>query len=237
MSIYGFIFARGGSKGLPGKNIKELCGKPLIAWAIEAGKATGLLDRIIVSTDSEEIAAVARAYGAETPFLRPKELASDTAPENLSWRHAINFLRNRGDSFDTMVSLPATAPLRTPESVIKSIEIYREGGCDAVVVCKEASRSPYFNMVKLDDNGYADVVIRPSSAVGRRQDCKPVYDMTTIAYVTSPDFALNNPYLWDGKVKIHLVDRVTGLDIDDALDFELAEYFMAKRLEKADANN
>lgn len=237
MSAYGFIFARGGSKGLPGKNIKELCGKPLIAWAIEAGKATGLLDKIIVSTDSEEIAEVARAYGAETPFLRPRELASDTAPEGLSWKHAIKFLQDRGEAFDIMVSLPATAPLRTPESVTKSMEIYKAGDCDAVVVCREASRSPYFNMVKLDNNGYADIVMRTPNAIGRRQDCEPVYDLTTVAYVTSPEFALNNSSLWDGRVRIHLVDKVTALDIDDALDFEMAQYFMAKRLEKADANN
>lgn len=230
MKVYGFVFARGGSKGVPGKNIKEIAGKPLIAWAIEAGLQCGGLEKIIVSTDSPEIAAVARHYGAETPFLRPPELASDTAPEGLAWRHAVNFCQAHGDEFDVFVSLPATAPLKTPAQILACLNLYRQGGCDAVITCREASRSPYFNMVELDKAGYAHLII-PSCGepVARRQDARPVFDMTTIAYVTSPEFILTERNLFEGKVKTLLVDKVSAIDIDDPVDFEIAEYFLLKR--------
>ena len=113
MKVVAFIFARGGSKGLPGKNIRPLGGKPLIAWSIEHALAVKRIERVIVSTDSEEIAAVARDYGAEVPFIRPAELAQDDSPEWLSWRHALNYLgETTGALPEVMVSVPTTAPLR-----------------------------------------------------------------------------------------------------------------------------
>ena len=126
-----FIFARGGSKGLPGKNIRMFAGKPLIAWAIEhAHKAEGI-GRVIVSTDSEEIAAVASQYGAEVPFMRPSHLAKDDSPEWLSWRHALEFIRNdEGSLPDAMVSVPVTAPLRQPVDVERCLELFSEGDAD-----------------------------------------------------------------------------------------------------------
>lgn len=231
MKTYGFIFARGGSKGLPGKNIRLLNGKPLIAWAIDAGKKSGLLEKIIVSTDSEDIAAVARAYGAETPFMRPAELASDTAGEWLAWQHAVRFLQAQGDNFDIFVSLPATAPLKTPENIRNCIALYSRGDCDAVITCTEAARSPYFNMISIDDKGYSSIVIQ-GDKLGRRQDAPNVYDITTVAYVTSPQYILANSHLMDGKIRALKVDRICGVDIDDALDFDIAEFLMKKRLEQ-----
>ena len=122
MKIVAFIFARGGSKGLPGKNIRLLDGKPLIAWSIEHALAVKLIDRVIVSTDSDEIAAVAIEYGAEVPFMRPPELACDNSPEWFAWQHALDFLRaNEGDMPNMFVSVPATAPLRSPDDIEKCI--------------------------------------------------------------------------------------------------------------------
>ena len=239
MKTYGFVFARGGSKGLPGKNIRLFCGKPLIAWAIEAGLSCGRIDKMIVSTDSEEIADTAREYGAEVPFLRPAELASDHAPEVLSWRHAVRFLQKRGDKFDIFVSLPATAPLRTAKDICHCMDAYLEGDCDLSVVCTEPHRSPYFNMLTLDEKGYAKIVIKAAGKTYvRRQDVPSVYDLTSVCYVTSPESILSEKNAWDdtSKVKAVMTNKINAIDIDDLVDFETAEYFMKKRLESLHEN-
>ena len=129
MKIIAFIFARGGSKGLPNKNIKILNGKPLIAWSIEHAKKINRIDRVIVSTDSEEIAKIAREFGAEVPFMRPLELATDESPEWLSWQHGLKHLKSiDGCLPDLMLSIPATAPLRNVEGLLheRYIEIRHE---------------------------------------------------------------------------------------------------------------
>ncbi len=231
MTAYGFIFARGGSKGVPGKNIRPLCGKPLIAHAIEAGLQSGVLEKIIVSTDSEEIAAVARDYGAHTPFLRPAELATDTAPEMLAWQHAVAFLAGRGETFDTFVSLPATAPLRTPDDVRRCVDAFAQGDCDFVITCTKAHHYPPFNMVTLDPRGLASIAMPLDPPPTRRQDVPDFYDVTTVAYVTSAQYAATRLSLWDGRVRAVVVDRVSAIDIDDMMDFDIAELFMKKRLE------
>lgn len=233
MKSYGFIFARGGSKGVPKKNIKLLCGKPLIAYAIEAGLQSGILEKIIVSTDSEEIAAVAREYGAQTPFLRPAELASDTAAEMLAWRHAVSFLAEHGETFDTFVSIPATAPLRTPEDVRRCVAVFEQGDCDFVITCAKANHYPPFNIITLDAGGYADISMRLDPPPVRRQDVPRYFVITPVAYVTTPRYIENNLSLWNGRVKAVEVSRDRAIDIDEALDFEMAEFFMKKRLQGA----
>jgi N-acylneuraminate cytidylyltransferase len=232
MKIYGFIFARGGSKGIPNKNICDLCGKPLIAYAIEAGLKTGRLDRIIVSTDSEEIADIARAHGAEAPFMRPAELAADHSPEWLAWRHAVGFLEERGEKFDVFVSLPATAPLRTPEDVVCCLETYLEGNCDSVITCTAAHRSPYFNMITIGDGGMARLGVQGERIPARRQDAPKMYDVATVAYVCSPAFIMKEDGLWAGRVKAMEIPKEHAIDIDEPLDLEFAEFLMRKRLAK-----
>ena len=229
MKRYGFIFARGGSRGVPGKNIRPLGGKPLIAHAIDTGRASGLLDEIIVSTDSEEIAAVARQYGARTPFLRPAELAQDNSPEWKAWQHAVSWLHEHGEPFDVFVSLPATAPLRLPEDVATCIKTFEEGNCDLVVTCSPAQRHPMFNMYRLDDEGYAHVYAPANPPIIRRQDAPEVFDGTTMVYVSCPRYILNNAGLWSGKVKAVPFPRERALDIDDELDFLFAEMLLSKR--------
>ena len=231
MKAYGFIFARGGSKGLPGKNIKPLCGKPLIAHSIEAGLASKCLEKIIVSTDSEEIASAARQYRAEVPFMRPAELAADTSPEWLAWRHAVNYMFDSGDKFDVMVSIPATAPLRLPSDINRCVEVFLGGDCDVVITCAEAHRNPHFNMISLDEKNGAHVAFPLDPPPARRQDVPGYYDVTTVAYVTSPEYVLSHDSIWGGRVKAVAVDKINAVDIDDMTDFEIAEFFMRKRLE------
>ena len=141
MKAVAFIFARGGSKGLPGKNIRPLGGKPLIAWAIEQALSVKRIGRVIVSTDSEEIAAVARDFGAEVPFIRPTELARDDSPEWLAWRHALNYLRETtGVLPEVMVSVPTTAPLRLAVDIENCLDEYEKGDADIVITVTDAHR-------------------------------------------------------------------------------------------------
>lgn len=224
MSTVAFIFARGGSKGLPGKNIRMLGDKPLIAWSIGHAKAVKRVDRVIVSTDSEEIARVARQYGAEVPFVRPAELARDNSPEWLAWRHALNYLRETdGILPDVMVSVPTTAPLRLPLDIENCLDKYEEGNADMVITVTDANRSPYFNMVKTNPDGTVGLVIPPHSEITRRQDTPMVYDMATVAYVVSPEFVLTHSSTFEGRVQMVHVPRERAVDIDTLIDFQIAE--------------
>lgn len=224
MKIFGFIFARGGSKGLPGKNIKPLGGIPLIGHAVNAAKESGMIDRIIVSTDDPVIAEVAQAYGAEVPFIRPAELAQDKSPEWEAWRHAINEV----DDFDVFVSLPCTSPLRNGNDVKQCIELYLHGDCDMVVTTREAERHPSFNMVTLDQEGYASIAMPLSETITRRQDAPKVYDMTTVAYVSSPQFIMKHNAVFEGRIKAVEIPPERAVDIDTELDFAFAEFLMER---------
>jgi len=220
------ICARAGSKGLPGKNIKPLNGIPLIGWAINSAKKINRASRIIVSTDSEEIAELALQFGAEVPFIRPKELAEDNSPEWLVWRHAINYLeKNKYESFDAIVVLPVTAPLRSSVDINSCIDLFEDGSVDSVITVSKAQRSPYFNMT-VNHNGYASLAILPGTKITRRQDAPEVFDMTTVAYVVEKNFIKNNDGIFKGKVKSVTIPRERAVDIDDLLDFKIAELFL-----------
>lgn len=228
MNTVALIFARGGSKGVPNKNIIPLGGKPLICWAIDCAKSVERIDRIIVSTDSEQIAEVAREAGADVPFMRPAELATDTVSEWLAWKHALEYLRATDGSYpDVMVVVPATAPLRSRADVDRCLDDYERGEVDVVITVTDANRSPYFNMVRIGDDGYSRLVIPPSGGVVRRQDVPVVYDMTTVCYVARPDFVARSNGLFEGRIRsVHIpVDR--AVDIDTPLDFQIAELLLA----------
>lgn len=233
MKATALIFARGGSKGLPGKNIRSLGGKPLIAWSIEHALAVNRIERVIVSTDSGEIAAVAREYGAEVPFLRPAELARDDSPEWLAWRHALNYLRDADGALpEAMVSVPTTAPLRLPLDIENCLDEYQKGDADMVITITDAHRSPYFNMVKTHPDGTMGLVISPQSAVARRQDAPAVYDMATVAYVARPEFVMTHNATFDGRVRAVHVPKERAIDIDTMLDFQIAECLLNLREQK-----
>jgi N-acylneuraminate cytidylyltransferase len=224
MNCVAFIFARGGSKGLPGKNIRPLDGKPLIAWSIGHAGAVPRIRRVIVSTDSREIAAVAREHGAEGPFLRPDALAGDHSPEWAAWRHALEFLReDEGALPDAMVSVPTTAPLREPADIERCLDAYALGGADVVVTVTEARGNPWFNMVAIGTDGLAALVNTPAQGIHGRQQAPAVYDMTTVAYVARPEFVLANEGLFAGRVRAVQVPRERAVDIDTLLDFRIAE--------------
>ena len=227
--VIGFIFARGGSKGLPGKNLRELEGKPLIAHAIKIAQQVEAIDRVIVSTDDMGIAQVAREHGAETPFIRPAHLALDNSSEWSAWQHAIREIEKEGIQLGTFVSIPPTSPLRIAGDVAACIARLHEEDADLVYTVTETDRNPYFNMVTLDDDGFAHVAISPEKAVHRRQDAPTVYDSTTVAYAARPGFVLNHDHMFEGRVKVVVVPAERALDIDSELDFSLAEFYMRRR--------
>jgi CMP-N-acetylneuraminic acid synthetase len=231
MKVIAFIFARGGSKGLPGKNVRMICGKPMIAWAIEQAKAVSRISRVIVSTDSEDIAAVARHHGAETPFMRPEELARDDSPEWLSWRHALHYLQNEDGLPDVMVSIPVTAPLRESGDIERCLDDFILGGADIVVTVSAAHHSPYFNMVKLNKDNIAELVIPPTRNISRRQDAPPVYNMATVAYIADPKFVLTKNAMFEGCVRAVEVPSERAIDIDTLLDFQIAECLMERAIQ------
>lgn len=233
MSVVAFIFARGGSKGLPGKNIRPLSGKPLIAWSIEHALSVKRIERVIVSTDSEEIAAVARDYGAEVPFLRPSELARDDSPEWLAWRHALDYIQESTGSLpQVMVSVPTTAPLRLPLDIEYCLDEYEQGEADMVITITDAHRSPYFNMVKTNADGTVGLVNPPPSAIAHRQNTPEVYDMATVCYVANSEFVMTHNATFEGRVKAVHVPTERAIDIDTLLDFQIAESLLNIRERK-----
>ncbi len=230
MKYIALICARGGSKGLPGKNIKPLNGIPLIGWSIKIAKQIDRISRVIVSTDSEEIAKIALEYGAEVPFMRPKDLALDDSPEWLVWRHAINYLESRqGEKIEGLVVLPATAPLRSIEDVNDCIDEFEKGEVDSVITVSEANRSPYFNMIVNDKKGYSSLVIQLKKGIVRRQDAPKVYNMTTVAYVVNTNFVKKFDGIFEGMVKSVVVTPERAIDIDTMLDFKIAECLILNR--------
>jgi len=230
MNVVAFIFARGGSKGLPGKNIRPFGGKPLIAWAIEHAKLVSRVRRVIVSTDSEAIANVARDYGAEVPFMRPSELAQDNSPEWLAWRHALRFLEgDEGELPDAMLSVPTTAPLRLPSDLENCLDEFKKGDSDIVITVSDAHRNPWFNMVKENPDGSVGLVIPPVLSISRRQDAPAVFDMTTVGYVARPQFVLQQMEHFSGRVRAVKVPVERAIDIDTLLDFEMAEFWLNRK--------
>ena len=220
MKTFAFVFARGGSKGVPGKNIRNLDGKPLLAHSIIMAQSIDKISRVFVSTDDKDIADIGAKYGAEI-IKRPLNLAQDESPEWLAWLHAIKWLEARGMPFDCFVSFPATSPLRNKTDVIRCIDSLDEK-TDIVVTMTNTSRSPYFNMANEKD-GYINLLMESKESYSRRQDVPVAYDMTTVAYVTRPDFIKNNSRIFDGKVKAVLIPKERAIDIDDEIDFKIAE--------------
>lgn len=218
-----FIFARGGSKGLPGKNIMELGGLPLLAHGIRLAQTMDRVNKVFVSTDDAQIAAVAAQFGAEV-IERPAALATDTASEWDAWRHAIQYVRTQGQDFDVFLSLPATSPLRNTQDVCNCLDALK-ADVDVVITVTPSARSPYFNMITTDSSGLARVVLG-TSRFQRRQDAPPVYDITTVAYVARPDYILTHAHLFEGRVRPVVVPKERAVDIDDAYDFKLAQVLL-----------
>ena len=235
MTVYGAVFARGGSKGVPGKNLRQIAGRSLLEISVAMGLASELIDQMICSTDSDEIAAEAIRLGAEVPFSRPGPLAQDDSPEWAAWQHLSRFLIQQGacDS-DVLVSLPTTSPLRVLEDIEHALELFRQGPFDLVLSVSESTRSPWFNMVVRECNSKVSLVAGAAGGeeerIARRQDTPAVFDITTVIYVTTLGFVNNSQGMFDGTVGSVVIPRERSIDIDTEFDLDIADYLLRKRL-------
>ena len=231
MTTYACIFARSGSKGMVKKNIQTFNGKPLISWTVELALQIRQINEVFVSTDSKEIAEIARAAGAIVPFIRPSELATDTSPEWHSWQHFIKFLADKdGKVPEVFLSLPPTSPLRSTIDVENCLQEFKKGRADFVVGITPSERNPYFNMVKKGEDNQVDLVIHQGNKYSRRQDTPEVFDLTTVCYVGKPSTILTKNSIFEGKVVGVEIPRERAIDIDTELDFQIAEFLFKSKL-------
>lgn len=215
--ILALIPARGGSKGLPGKNIRPLAGKPLIAWSIEAALAARHVLRVVVSSEDASILDHARAYGAETPFVRPESLARDDTPSIDVVLHALDAL----PGFDWVVLLQPTSPLRTTEDIDAAIEQCLESGAPACVSVCEAKASPWW-MFSLDGDGRMRSFLPPEQRPARRQDLPALYALNGAVYVARVDWLRQTRSFLTEKTLAYVMPPERSVDIDTAFDFQLA---------------
>lgn len=227
MNILGTICARGGSKGVPNKNIRNLAGKPLIYYTISVLKKWGQSSKIITSTDSPEIARIANEFGAETPFLRPKELATDTAPKIPVIQHALKFCEEHYKTkYDIIVDLDPTAPIRTVKDLNKALEKFIQTKAQVLYSVTVAKKNPYFNMVELDENGNAHLSKSLESEIFRRQDAPVVYEINGSIYIYDRDFLMNAKSLHCEREKVYVMDEIASVDIDREIDFKFIEFLV-----------
>lgn len=227
-SVIAAVFARGGSKGVPDKNQRLLGGTPLVVRAVEQAFACRSVDRVILSTDSATIAELGRSAGAEVPWLRPSHLSADTAREWDAWRHLLGWLAEEGDEPDRLLVVPCTAPLRSVDDLERCLAAAEDPSADIVLTVTTAHRNPWFNMVTVDEHGCARLVLEPDRRVHRRQDAPSVFDVTTVAFVARPRFVMSSDSIYDGSVRAVEVPVERSLDIDTELDFQFAEFLLAR---------
>lgn len=212
------------------KNLRELCGKPLIAHSLEQAKASGLFDAVAVSSDAAQILEIARQWGADYLIERPAELATDTAPKVPAIRHCVaEAERLSGAAYDTLVDLDATSPLRIAEDIAGAVALLEREACGNVITGAPARRSPYFNLVEVGENGVARLSKRLPVAVVRRQDSPRCYDMNASIYVWAREALFEFDGVFGPRTRLFEMPAARSLDIDSELDFEIVEYLMKKR--------
>jgi len=230
MTVLCVIGARGGSQGLPGKNTKELLGKPLIAWTIEAALHTSEIDKVIVSTDSKEIASVAREFGAETPFFRPDFLSASNVGKFDVWKHALESCEKYyNEEYEIFIDLDCTNPLRDSSDISNIIEQLRGSivrGVDTVFTICEARKNPYFNMVEELEDGSLGMSKTLGPTVIRRQDAPSVYEHVASIYAMLPEHIKRKNHLLSGHAEGYDIGFEKSFDVDSEFDFTLVEYLM-----------
>lgn len=223
------LCARAGSKGVPGKNLRTLAGKPLLLWSLNLALESGLFECVVVDTDSTELLELATRSGAHHAIERPKDLAGDTSGKLPAIRHAVEQAEQRsGTSFDVIVDLDLTSPLRTIDDVRGAINLLEAGGAGNVITGCESRRSPYFNLVEVSDSGG----VAPSKSATtflRRQDVPTCYDMNASIYVWWRDRFMEQPYVFDEGTRLYEMPSERSFDIDEPFDFELVEWLMTRQ--------
>ena len=226
MKILVIIPARGGSKGIPHKNIKPLAGKPLIHYTIDVARQIVANEDICVSTDDPEIMQCVEDYGLKVPFIRPSELATDTAGTYEVLLHALNYYEQQGKSYDVVILLQNTSPFRTPEQVKEALTLYNSN-LDMVVSVKECSANPYYCVFEENEYGYLNIC-KGDGSITRRQDAPKVYEYNGAIYVINPKSLKEMPlYKFTKRIK-YVMDEKSSLDLDTMNDWHMAELLISK---------
>ncbi len=220
------IPARSGSKGIPGKNIKKLHGKPLINYTIEAAKEIFENSQVIVSTDDKEIAEIAASHGANIPFLRPKELAQDDSSTRDVILHLVDYFERQKSMPSVIVLLQVTSPIRNSKHLNEALDLFFHKDCDMVVSVTESKISPYFNLYEENKEGYLQK--SKDGAFTRRQDVPPVYEYNGAIYIFKTKSIVESEMKDFEKITKYVMSKNDSVDIDDEVDWKIAEYILTK---------
>lgn len=222
--VVAVIPARGGSKGLPGKNIKLLSGIPLIAWTINAALNSDFIDRVIVNTDCDKIASIAKEYGAEVPFMRPSELATDTASSIDVVEHVLDSLN---ETYDYVLLLQPTSPFRNTYDIDSAISLAMRSQSGCVVSVCLTEKSPYW-MYRVDEELQMEPVIDEQAIPARRQDAGAIYQLNGAIYISEVDRLYQSHAFLDSSTLAYVMPVERSIDIDTEIDFKIAEYLSEK---------
>lgn len=229
-SILAIIPARGGSKGVLNKNIKDLNGLPLIGYTVNSAKQSKYIDRVVVSTDSEKIADISLSFNAEIPYLRPDELATDTSSTVDAILHLVNYLKAQGENLPQYICLlQCTSPFRTTQDIDKAIELLFENqSFDGVVSVEETDDNPYWSNV-IEKNGNLKYFIPEGKNITRRQDLPKVYKNNGAVYLIKTEVFLKEKTFETENIMAYIMGKENSIDIDTNLDFKFAEFLMKEK--------
>lgn len=236
--VLAVIPARGGSKGVPRKNIRSICGKPLIAYSIETAlSARQLFHRVIVSTDDEEIAAISCKYGAEVPFLRPAELADDKARMIPVLQHAVQFVEQQDNvRLDWICLLQPTEAFRTVEDIEAALQLGRAGGCDSVISVVQVFATHPILMKRIENDQLLPYCIEEKEGTRRQDYQPPAYMRNGAIYLTRRDVLMEHHSIWGKVIRPYIMPPERSVGVDSELDLKLVQILMAERLKTAGAH-
>ncbi|HWK77227.1 acylneuraminate cytidylyltransferase family protein [Microbacterium sp.] len=224
------ITVRAGSKGVPGKNLRIVAGRPLFGHSVAQAVATGLFDEVVVSSDSDEILALAPTFGATGVVRRPPEMATDTAGKVPAIAHAVRSTEDRtGARYDVCVDLDATSPLRTVDDIRTAVSMFEEVRPESLITGSEARRNPYFNLVEEQPDGTVAVSKKPDDAVLRRQDAPRCFDMNGSIYVWRRESLLEDQVVFLPSTILYEMPAERSIDVDSEFDFRIVEWLMTER--------
>ncbi len=222
------IPARGGSKGVPNKNIKDLNGKPLIAYTIQAAIESKVFEKVIVSTDSEQIAQISLKYGAEVPFIRPKEISGDMVSSDAVILHALQFFKEKNISYNEVCKLQPTSPFRDAEDIIKAYEVFMSGNWDYLVSVCECEHSPLWSGILGKDNSLDDF-IREDVILACRQKLPQYYRLNGAIYMAKTASFIKSNCFFGSNGTGYIMSQEKSVDIDSQLDFAFTEFLLKNK--------
>ena len=228
--IIGHIGARKGSKGVPNKNFRDMCGKPLIDWSLDQLIESTRVDAVVVSTDDPAIYDHAVAKGALDIGLRPAHLATDDAPKWGVWQHALDAAEAIAGKATAFVDLDCTSPLRLAEDIGGALDVFTNDKPDMVMSCCPANKNPYFNMVEPDETGALQVSKPLPGGVWARQNAPTVYEHAASTYVLAPTYLRSASTIYEGRVIPYVMPPERCMDVDDPLDWKIVEFLMKDRM-------